>query len=121
MNDPLEQLAVLRQKVTELAESAGLHVEAFVVAPSEPGGPHLVQAVFSIDAERAFLNSEEIAQIQQQEDIDKQFEELMRQERIETFNEKVDDIRTSGLDLLRGLTGKAKDGIGLDDSDDEDV
>lgn len=120
-NDPLEQLAVLRQKVTEIAEEVGLHVEAFVLSPAEVGGPHLVQAIFSINPERAFMNNEEIAEKRQQEDIDKQFEELMRQQRIESFNDKLDDIKNSGLDLLKGLTGKATDGIGLDDPDDEDV
>lgn len=105
-NEFFDQLANLQKALQEIAENKGLTMEGFAILPPQmEGGPVYAQAVFTVDFD-------ELAKPAAQKEVDKEFERMMLGMTVTSHEEKVEDIREKGLELLRGI-----EGIGL--SDDE--
>lgn len=96
--DPLQPLRTLMQRLGELAESLGIHMETFAVLPNpDEHGRDFVQAVLSLTPE-AFMTPQEIAEDQTL----KQIELHMRRD---SMQEKIEEARRKALETAAELSG----------------
>lgn len=96
--DPLQPLRVLMQRLGELAESLGIHMETFAVLPNpDEHGRDFVQAVMSLSPE-AFMTEAQIAE-------DKTLRDMELHLRRERTQDKIEEARRKALETAAELSG----------------
>lgn len=113
-DNPMDKLSTLAEKLAQVAEAAGLHLETVAFLPGQGGSPHLAQAILSIDPEVAFATPEE----KEQNQFDDEFANLAAQFDVSTRDDAAAEIKSQGKDLLDELRNLGTDDSFLDDNDD---
>lgn len=114
--DPLEPVKRLGKHLQRVAEEAGLELHTFAVLPNFEDGPSVIQAMFVFDetatakaAAAASVPEHEKVDSPDQADFDKQFEEMMRGQKKNEEQDKMDDAAAAALrmaqDLMKGTMG----------------
>lgn len=107
-DNPMDQIARVRELFREAAEAVGLELKEmfFIPAPAGPGTPHYAQAVLIVDPEKCFTSPEE----KQMKD---EFEAIIQGDKMIERQQREDAARRGLVENLRDLS--KGDGIGLDD------
>jgi hypothetical protein len=109
--DPIKKLCEHLEKV---AKEAGLELHTFAVLPNMDNGPHMVQAMFIFDedaqkavaAEATREQTPEHERLDDADEVNAAFEEMMKGQQKSEEEKKVDDAAASALrmaqDLMKG-------------------
>jgi hypothetical protein len=98
-DDPGARIKRLAERLGKQAAKEGLTMRAFSYAPNLEGdGPDTVQTIFSLDGELPATDEE-------QERFNREFDEMMRQQRAADLGEQVNDVRAKLEKRLRDEGG----------------
>jgi hypothetical protein len=95
-DDPIEPVHRLKARLAEIAEPLGLTLRLFnlLVGEGPEGEPDHVQVVFTIDAETIGKDAEQIA-------IDRQFDEMVRDQKATEHDQAAGKVQSSLEDLAK--------------------
>jgi predicted Holliday junction resolvase-like endonuclease len=99
-NDPLEPIKKLAERLKEEAEKIGLDMLAFGVVPNMDGGPHTVQCMFGISADKVVEAGE---QDEETARVNAEFNAILEGDKKSEAEQKLEDARQNALRLAQEL------------------